>query len=747
MNKFLMVGMILLSFSQLKAQSLVFSPDESIPVHQNGNDIINSWTGGFNSPQYSSIDLNNDNIDDLLVFERTNNRIMTFTALSPGGVLNYYHSPKYESMFPPLTSWVLLVDYNLDGKKDIFTYSYLGVTVYKNITSNPDTLKWKLVAKPIETKFGTSTSQVYTNVTDIPAIVDLDSDGDYDILAYNFFNGTNIEIHKNLSRETFGHSDSLMFKDIDQCWGGISENFCGYSFGSSCPVLRVAAPDQVLHTGASFLALFDADGDGDKDVFSGKEDCNSLFQLPNKGSSSSPLFNSYNTFPSSVPVNFEGITGVYHEDFDFDGKTDFIATPSVFTNYANSTFNNVDFQNSSRFYKNTGSNLAPVYTWQQNNFLQNQMIELGEHAAPAFADYDADGDLDMFVANRGLKYGASFYATISQYENTGTALLADFNLVTSDYLNLSSKGYTYIRPQFTDLNGDNATDLAFASYNTSNTSGGYSIKYILNTNAPASSFAFNINNISIVPISVQEANPYFYDMDSDGDKDLLIGRAQGNLSFYRNTGNAASPFYTLITDTLGGIVVDNNNLKTWLTITVQDINGDSKPDLITGDNTGTLRAYSDFLSNLSGVFVRDTIFTDSSLAYYNMGKYLYLSSADLNNDNTDEIIIGNNAGGINILNRGTTRLSTLGLFPARNINQIKTSVSPNPASGEIQLSAEANCSVAIIDLLGNLVWEKSDLKKNLAETISISHLNQGFYIVKFTTADNKSSVQKLIIQK
>jgi hypothetical protein len=130
-----------------------------------------------------------------------------------------------------------------------------------------------------------------------------------------------------------------------------------------------------------------------------------------------------------------------------------------------------------------------------------------------------------------------------------------------------------------------------------------------------------------------------------------------------------------------------------------------------------------------------------------MGKYLYLSSADLNSDNSDEIVIGNNAGGINILNKGSSRLSTLGLFAARNINSIRTLVSPNPASDEIGVSAEADCSIAITDLLGNLVWQKSDLKKDIPETISINHLNQGFYFVKFMTADNKTSVQKLIVQK
>jgi hypothetical protein len=747
MKKYFIVCVFISFIFTAEAQPLVYSVDPSIPVHQSGNILLSPWAGGFNSPQFSTMNLNNDGIDDLVVFDRTNNRITTFVASYQYWRMVYIHVPKYETMFPVLSSWLLLVDYNLDNKKDIFTYSYLGVTVYKNISINPDTIVWKLQAQPILTKFGTNTSQVYTNVTDIPAIVDVDNDGDYDILDYDFSSGTNIEMHKNLSQETFGNSDSLMFKDIDQCWGGISENYCDYTFGSSCPVLRVAAPNQIQHVGESVLSMFDADGDGDKEVFSGKENCTNLFELQNKGSVLSPVFNSYNTYPSSTPISFEGIPGIYREDLDFDGKIDMMATPSVFNNYSNNIFNNVDFQNTNRFYKNTGTNAAPVFNYIQNDFLGNDMIELGENAAPSFADYDADGDLDMFIGNRGLIHGASFYATISLYENTGTSLIPDFNLINSDYLNLSSKGYSYIRPFFTDLNGDNAIDLTFACYNTSSTTGGYSTKYILNSNLPAAPFAFNINSINIISVSMQEDNPFFYDLDSDGDKDLLIGRGQGNLSFYRNTGTSSSPVYTKVTDTLGGIHIDNNHQKTWLSITVLDVNADGNPDLVTGDNKGTLYAYSNFLSNLSGVFTQQIIFRDSSLAYYNMGKYLYLSSADLNNDNSPEIIVGNNSGGINIMNKGTSRLGISNIFAAQKTNQISVSISPNPANSEIRLASEVNCSVTIIDLIGNLVWQKNDLKKDSLETISITNLSEGFYIVKFTTEDNKSSVQKLIIQK
>ena len=58
---------------------------------------------------------------------------------------------------------------------------------------------------------------------DYPAIVDLDGDGDLDILTFGVL-GTFIEKHRNLSVERFGHRDSLVFEKTDPCWGRVAES-------------------------------------------------------------------------------------------------------------------------------------------------------------------------------------------------------------------------------------------------------------------------------------------------------------------------------------------------------------------------------------------------------------------------------------------------------------------------------------------------------------------------------------------
>jgi hypothetical protein len=747
-----MLACVILSFAG-KAQNAVYPYDESVMVIEGGNSIRNPWSGGFNSAQYSTMDLNYDGLEDLVVFERTSNRLYTFIVKTENAQKIYVHEPRYEKLFPPMISWVLLVDYNKDGRKDIFTHANLGVMVYKN-TSAPDTITWQLMADPLYSQYSTYSSNIYVNITDIPAIEDIDNDGDVDILNFNFYSGSNIEYHKNLSMETYGTSDSLKFRDIDDCWGGITEGTCNYSFGSSCPVYRIASTNSTQHIGAAFLALKDMDGDGDKEAFISKETCDKVHELINIGSVSVSSFNSYSTFPAANPISFTGMPGIFFEDLDFDGVKDIVATPSLFANNSNSIPNNIDFQHSSWLYKNSGSNSIPVYNFIEKSFLQGSMIELGENASPAFADYDADGDQDMFISNKGLLQGTVFSGSIFLYENTGDNTHPEFNLINTDYLNLSSKQYTNIRLAFPDLNGDNAPDIAFTGYYTTGTSSAYNTKYILNTNSAGQPLSFNTANILILPLAPgNEDIPCFYDVDNDTKQDVLLARQSGRISYFQNIGSASSPSYTLIKDTLGGIKVDSMGLRTYLTVTVADLEGDGFPDLITGDNSGQLRVYKDFQSNLSGIFSRVEINPDSSGLPYSLGKLLYITSTDLNNDNYPEVFIGNNSGGIICLNKPgvilnpTGYILVSGISGPQNRNNSHYTVSPNPAVSEINIAVTEDCKFTIIDMLGKTVREEEPLQANIQKNINVENLEEGLYLIRLFSSSGKYEVLKLIIMK
>ena len=155
-----------LSFSQIE---LIQNHD--VIVSKNDINLSNAWAGGMNFCQFSNIDLNQDGIDDLFVFDRSGkngtvngNRIMTFifNALTN----NFEYAPEYIQFFPPLTDWVLILDYNQDFKPDIFTSSESSIALYTNTTINEISFEF---TKILTSDAGFGQIPVYVSSSDIPA--------------------------------------------------------------------------------------------------------------------------------------------------------------------------------------------------------------------------------------------------------------------------------------------------------------------------------------------------------------------------------------------------------------------------------------------------------------------------------------------------------------------------------------------------------------------------------------------------
>ena len=115
--RFFLGGCLLLCASAAQAQ-YDFVRSSNIPVTESGVLLENAWAGGMNFCQYSDIDLDLDGTKDLVVFDRSGDKLMTF--INNGTSTNYTHAPEYEGKFPLISDWVLLEDYNCDGKEDIF---------------------------------------------------------------------------------------------------------------------------------------------------------------------------------------------------------------------------------------------------------------------------------------------------------------------------------------------------------------------------------------------------------------------------------------------------------------------------------------------------------------------------------------------------------------------------------------------------------------------------------------------------
>src|ERR1051326_6298663 len=80
---------IFLFFPFALSAQMGFTRQDSVRVYYNNVLQPYAWAGGVNSPQFSEIDLNQDGILDLFVFDRTGNKIITFLNLGTPNQVSY----------------------------------------------------------------------------------------------------------------------------------------------------------------------------------------------------------------------------------------------------------------------------------------------------------------------------------------------------------------------------------------------------------------------------------------------------------------------------------------------------------------------------------------------------------------------------------------------------------------------------------------------------------------------------------
>jgi hypothetical protein len=738
-RKILMVRSSLLIFLLLPLLAhaqFTYVMDQSIPVQDaDGKAMAMPWAGGLNAAQYNTIDLNHDGKDDLVLFDRMADKIVTYLNTDN----QYRYAPEYELFWPAeISNWVLLRDFNCDGKKDLFTGHLLGMRIFTNVTTDGGTPAWK------EFLFFTGSSKTEVLITegfdpnnkvnlqiqpdDLPAIVDADGDGDLDIFNLQYFGNGSLEFHLNRSKEKYGNCDSLDFKRITRNWGNFKECSCGVVAlnGQDCPPIG-----RVLHAGGKSLLALDLNGDQQQDIIYAEASCSQMYQMVNEGTLENPVVNRYSAFPNTQPVNIIVYPAAYYEDLDFDGVKDLLASPNIFTK----EFLTSDFTQSNLFYKNTGTTANPVFAFRQRNFLQEHMIDVGDNAVPAFADLDADGDFDMLISTNSSQ---TLRSSIFLYENTGTTEAPDFRLITKDYLFFSYSNFYNMKIQFADVNSDNSSDLVFTATLLNN--GVTDLYTILNKGQNAFDFAdqpvLNMN----FDLSFNE-NICMVDIDSDGHDDVLAGRNNGSLQYWKNNGVEGQFGFTLAQENYLGL--SSSVLRQNLACAVADLDADGSVDLLYGDQSGKLKIIGDFRNagDVSAA-VEEIVFNPlSELNPYtaqNLGGRIWPTIVNLFNSTKPVIATGNVLGGITILKHDEGQA-----LPKDPLIDIY----PNPVekSQALNIKIDRSAGVQVISMLGQQISQPVRLQAHQTYQYKLPILSAGLYLLKFTVG-KKTLVRRLVIR-
>ena len=553
-----------------------FERQPSIFVIENGHALAMPWVGGLNSVRFSEIDLDMDGTLDLLGFEKHGNRLLPFLRVGN----DFLYAPQYARCFPDLHDWVILYDYDHDGKSDIFTYGLAAVRVFKNISV--DTLQFQLVADPLQAFYYNGYTNIYASPDDYFVVDDIDHDGHLDLLNF-WVLGRYVHHLRNYAEE----GSPFDFRLENECWGHFEEAADNNAVTLFSDCSTKSDEDHIRHTGSSML-LHDFDGNGLPDLLLGDVDSPYNILLYNNGTLSDAQMTMQDTaFPSSMPIFLYSMPVASFVTLPGRNVPSLVVSPSDPSLTKSQDLNsvwvydyNVEIQQ---------------YTLTQTDFLQGEMVDMGSGCHPVLYDFDGDGLLDLFVGNYGQFDSAKvvngwltsfFSSSVAYYRNTGTSSLPVFTLQTRDFGNLKSLGFHALHPTFGDFNGDGETDMLCGQED--------GTLVLVPHDRLMSGNGDVIMRFEDIDVG-EYSTPQSFDLDGDGYKGLIVGNRRGLLSYYRNMGDNNSEFQKME-------VTSSSSLMAWRGTKLQSFPNSFKMKLSADCILGKRRAFfmSGAKSNMRG---------------------------------------------------------------------------------------------------------------------------------------------------
>jgi len=431
----------------------------------------------------------------------------------------------------------VIADLDADGSLDVLVGKYDGTVRWYRNNGTPRHALFSIMG---------DLAGVNAGADAMPAVGDLDGDGDLDMVAGNM--AGELRYFENV-----GDAENPSYTErVD------AENpFDAIAVGAgSCP----------------FLADFD--GDGDLDLVLGQYGAYAPLYFENTGAADAPQFTELagdaSPFLAADTVDFPA---PYAVDVDRDGDLDVVAganngtvhfyenvagqkkrprfilrggadnpfdnvevPPAPAVGYCRPALADLDADGDLDILAGNGAGIVAFFenigTPARTDFVERVTTDFC--AQPAFVDLDGDGDLDLVV---GIKYGAFAY-----YENTGDATDDPvFVLRTGldDPFDGLAAGVYTVAPAFADLDGDGDLDMVVGDLLS------FGLRFFENTgdaNNPA--FVEQVgagNPFDGLALGDYRGKPALVDLDNDGDFDCLVGTKYGSLLYFRNTGDAANP--------------------------------------------------------------------------------------------------------------------------------------------------------------------------------------------------------------
>lgn len=728
LNLIKILGIFYILTNPLVAQEIPFGFRfyNSIPLtgKDNLSSYNNAWFGGMNAPQVQQTDLNNDGNLDLIVLDRSGNKVSVYESFN--NRQSWIYNPSLSIGLPKISNWFIIRDYNNDNLDDLFVSAANGISVYKRLPSSSSIPSFELVTNLLLSDYYGNNLNLFVSRVDIPAIEDIDEDGDLDILTF-YILGTCVEFHKNLSQEINGNSEELIFKLESDNWGIFTEDAQSNSINYNDSCGRMASGDR--HSGSALL-IHDVDQDSDSDLLLGDVSFMETLFLINEPQGSTDVIV---PTPINYPNNWNNVgvsifPGMFKAQTNSDNLQDLIVAPNT----------EDEAVNSGRLMKryNSVSGNSFHFTETESPFLCHEMLDLGRNTLPLLVDIDNDGDLDLIVGTGGEyelpispSTSGNYRAALWLFENTGTSGAPNFVYRSDDLGGFRSQNLKYLAPSAYDFNGDQLPEIIVGQLD-----GKFRI---LNNNTSNGSFDFELMPANSIQSDASDFSaPAFFDANNDGLVDLISGCKQGYVRVFFNNGAINNPQFSAAPDVeqWGNVETIQEGVSNYGYSNPAIVNYWGSSYLLCGTEKGTISTWQ--INDNSSFLALDTVTSN-----IDEGKLTGITTGFLNNDSYPDLITGNARGGLSLYLGGEP------LALEKNEELLPLKIFPNPASNEMYISFnESNSAIKTIQLfdLSGKVLMTNKTNEKAGATIHLSGLSNGIYFIQVMDSKN-SSFGKLVI--